>query len=67
MPVDEWLNVTAAVMDGAAVTLRLKTTDGEKLKLMMMRGEGGSASSAAARLSARASKRSRDGSPQTPR
>lgn len=37
---DEWLNVTAAVMDGAAVTLRLKTTDGEKLKLMMMRGEG---------------------------
>lgn len=37
---DEWFNVTAAVMDGAAVTLRLKTTDGEKLKLMMMRGEG---------------------------
>jgi hypothetical protein len=37
---DEWFNVTAAVMDGSAVTLRLKTTDGEKLKLMMMRGEG---------------------------
>lgn len=37
---DEWFSVTAAVMDGAAVTLRLKTTDGEKLKLMMMRGEG---------------------------
>jgi hypothetical protein len=35
-----WFTVTAAVMDGAAVTLRLKTTAGEKLKLMMMRGTG---------------------------
>lgn len=35
-----WINVTAAVMDGAAVTLKLRTTDGEKIKLMMMRGDG---------------------------
>jgi hypothetical protein len=26
---DDWYSVTAAVMDGAAVTLRLRTTDGE--------------------------------------
>jgi hypothetical protein len=35
-----WPTVSAAVMDGTAVTLRLKTTDGEKLKLMLMRGTG---------------------------
>lgn len=35
-----WLTVGAVIMDGAAVTLRLRTTDGEKLKLMMMRGSG---------------------------
>jgi hypothetical protein len=35
-----WATVTAAVMDGTAVTLRLKTTDGEKLKLTMMHGTG---------------------------
>ena len=35
-----WLNLAAAVMDGAAVTLRLRTTGGEKVKLMMMRGSG---------------------------
>lgn len=35
-----WMTVSAAVMDGAAVTLKLKTTDGEKLKLMLMRGDG---------------------------
>ncbi len=35
-----WVNVSAAIMDHAAVTLKLKTTDGEKLKLMMMRGTG---------------------------
>ena len=27
-------------MDGVAVTLKLRTTDGEKLKLMLMRGTG---------------------------
>jgi hypothetical protein len=27
-------------MDGAAVTLKVRTTDGEKLKLTMMRGTG---------------------------
>lgn len=27
-------------MSGAAVTLRLRTTDGDKFKLMMMRGGG---------------------------
>jgi hypothetical protein len=35
-----WMTVSAAVMDGAAVTLKVKTTDGEKLKLMLMRGTG---------------------------
>ena len=35
-----WMTVSAAIMDGAAVTLKLKTTDGEKLKLMLMRGSG---------------------------
>jgi hypothetical protein len=36
-----WINVGAAIMDGTAVTLKLRTTDGEKLKLMMMRGGAG--------------------------
>jgi hypothetical protein len=36
----EWFNVEAAIMDHAAVRLQIKTTDGEKLKLMLMRGEG---------------------------
>ncbi|MSO40890.1 MAG: hypothetical protein EXQ70_03190 [Solirubrobacterales bacterium] len=36
----DWFTVTAAVMDGAAITVRLETTDGDKLKLMMMRGTG---------------------------
>lgn len=27
-------------MDKASVALKIRTTDGEKLKLMMMRGEG---------------------------
>lgn len=35
-----WADLGAAVMDNAAVTLKLRTTDGEKLKLMMMRGTG---------------------------
>src|SRR6187551_3469477 len=35
-----WMTVSAAIMDGAAVTLKLKTTDGEKLKLMLMHGSG---------------------------
>ncbi len=35
-----WPQIGAAIMDKAAVTLKLKTTDGEKLKLMMMRGTG---------------------------
>jgi hypothetical protein len=36
----EWFNVEAAILDHAAVRLQIKTTDGEKLKLMLMRGEG---------------------------
>jgi hypothetical protein len=36
----EWFNVYAGLMDHAAVSLEIRTTDGEKLKLMMMRGEG---------------------------
>jgi hypothetical protein len=35
-----WWNVSAGIMDHAAVELRIETTRGEKLKLMMMRGEG---------------------------
>ncbi len=34
------MEVGAAVMDGVAVTLKLRTSDGEKLKLMLMRGTG---------------------------
>ena len=35
-----WFNVDAVVLDHAAVRLEIKTTDGDKLKLMLMRGEG---------------------------
>jgi hypothetical protein len=35
-----WINVDAAILDHAAVRLRIETTGGEKLKLMLMRGEG---------------------------
>jgi len=35
-----WAQVSAALMDAAAVTLKLRTASGEKLKLMMMRGDG---------------------------
>jgi hypothetical protein len=34
------LDVDAVVLDHAAVRLRIRTTDGEELKLMLMRGEG---------------------------
>jgi hypothetical protein len=37
---DGWVTLSAVIMSGAAVTLRLKTTDGDKLKLMMMKGTG---------------------------
>jgi hypothetical protein len=32
--------VTTGILDHAAVRLEIKTTDGEKLKVMLMRGEG---------------------------
>jgi hypothetical protein len=35
-----WINVDSAILDHAAVRLQIQTTDGEKLKLMLMRGEG---------------------------
>ena len=35
-----WVNLESAVMSRAAVTLKLRTAEGEKLKLMMMRGDG---------------------------
>lgn len=35
-----WPEIGAAIMDKASVALKIRTTDGEKLKLMMMRGEG---------------------------
>jgi hypothetical protein len=35
-----WANVGPAIMDSAAVTLKLKTSGGEKYKLNMMRGTG---------------------------
>jgi hypothetical protein len=35
-----WANVGPAILDSTAVTLKLRTADGQKLKLMMMRGTG---------------------------
>jgi hypothetical protein len=35
-----WWTVSTGILDHAAVRLEIRTTDGEKLKLMMMRGEG---------------------------
>jgi hypothetical protein len=35
-----WPTISAAIMDGVAVTLKLRTSDGEKLKLMLMRATG---------------------------
>ena len=35
-----WADLGSAIMDKAAVTVKLRTTEGEKLKLMMMRGSG---------------------------
>jgi hypothetical protein len=35
-----WINIGLAIMHAAAVTLKVRTTDGEKLKLTMMRGSG---------------------------
>ena len=35
-----WADLGAAVMDKAAVTLKLRTAEGQKLKLTMMRGTG---------------------------
>lgn len=35
-----WWSVTTGILDHAAVRLEIKKTDGEKRKLMLMRGEG---------------------------
>jgi hypothetical protein len=35
-----WWSVTTGILDHAAVRLEIKRTDGEKLKVMLMRGEG---------------------------
>jgi hypothetical protein len=35
-----WITVDAAILDHAAVRLEIRTRGGEKLKLMLMRGEG---------------------------
>jgi hypothetical protein len=35
-----WMDLGAAVMDKASVALKIRTADGEKLKLLMMRAEG---------------------------
>ena len=35
-----WWSVTTGILDHAAVRLEIKTTDGGKLKVMLMRGEG---------------------------
>ena len=35
-----WSTIEAAIADQAAVRLKLRTSDGEKLNLMLMRGEG---------------------------
>jgi hypothetical protein len=36
----EWINVDTAILDYAAVRMELRTTDGEELRLMLMRAEG---------------------------
>ncbi len=35
-----WIDVGPAILDATAVTLRLRTVDGEKLKVNMMKGTG---------------------------
>jgi hypothetical protein len=35
-----WWSVTTGILDHAAIRLEIKQTDGEKLKVMLMRGEG---------------------------
>jgi hypothetical protein len=35
-----WVNVDSAILDHAAVRLEIRTSDGEKHKFMLMRGEG---------------------------
>jgi hypothetical protein len=35
---DGWWTATAGIMDATSLTLRIRTDDGEKLKLMMTRG-----------------------------
>ena len=35
-----WVNVGSVIMDSAAVTLKVRTTSGQRLKLTMMRGSG---------------------------
>ena len=35
-----WWSVTTGILDHAAVRLEIRRTDGEKLKVMLMRGEG---------------------------
>ena len=35
-----WINVDMAILDHAGIRLEVRTTDGEKLKLMLMRGDG---------------------------
>jgi hypothetical protein len=35
-----WMEVGAAILDQVAITLKLRTSEGEKLKLTMMRGSG---------------------------
>ena len=35
-----WASVGPAIMDSAAITLQLRTTDGQKYKLNLMRGTG---------------------------
>ena len=37
---NDWWTATAAIMDSAALEVRLETTGGDKRKLMMMRGTG---------------------------
>jgi hypothetical protein len=36
-----WWTVSAAIMDNVSIDLKIRTANGEKLKLMLMRGEGG--------------------------
>ena len=61
-----WAELGSAIMDRAAVTLKLRTIEGEKLKLTMMRGTGPLGGLGGGEDQRPASRRSAPGSASTP-